>query len=565
MRTNWAGSLLRLSDFYCNDDYIPCASMSHDECTRDEDSKTVNKDRLCHEQVVHVGQGAKLRMRSPLATTVSRGDTPCDDDILVAVMGQSGAGKSTFINLLSGSSFAVGHDLDSSTMEVRLSRPFELDGRRVRLVDTPGFDDSSKSDAEILTQIADFLVSPSQRCAGLNGVLYLHRISDVRVGGAARRNITMFHQLCGPEYMTNVVIATTRWQEVDEETGSRREEELRTSPTLFNSALDSGALLVRHDRDLESAQDLMRHFLHLSPKPLLIQKEMIDDHKLLSDTSAGAELERDILLQLQKQKKDIDEMMREQEDAVKEQDEELNADLEEEMQSLRATHARLQAQFQRLAEHRGLPMESAAGSPGGSTLEMLVVPDIGASYTTTSETVQPIFPPVAQITTVSSGILDPYTSASLVDASAFTAPSNALSLPYPVVLPAAVSQAVSPVPSPSSSEPHVDLVRDHGDVLSRLSDLERSVEGVKNVLKGLDGRVQHVEDHLLSQQLTSSGSGEQSTWTGWLYEKTGQLSSSISRRIEGIVPGLFKSDQNWPSVVPINTEDYVMLDRSDIV
>lgn len=38
---------------------------------------------------------------------------------------------------------------------------FELDGRRVKLIDTPGFDDSDRSDAEIFNQIAEFLSSMS--------------------------------------------------------------------------------------------------------------------------------------------------------------------------------------------------------------------------------------------------------------------------------------------------------------------------------------------------------------------------------------------------------------------
>ena len=44
-------------------------------------------------------------------------------------------------------------------VEVRLANKFTLDGRVVSLVDVPGFDDTSKSDAEILKIIAAFLAS----------------------------------------------------------------------------------------------------------------------------------------------------------------------------------------------------------------------------------------------------------------------------------------------------------------------------------------------------------------------------------------------------------------------
>ena len=38
-----------------------------------------------------------------------------------------------------------------------MSPPFVLDGRHVTLIDTPGFDDTARSDTEILKQISAFL------------------------------------------------------------------------------------------------------------------------------------------------------------------------------------------------------------------------------------------------------------------------------------------------------------------------------------------------------------------------------------------------------------------------
>jgi len=47
--------------------------------------------------------------------------------------------------------------LTSCTAEVQLADEFTLDGQRVLLIDTPGFDDTNVSDAEILEKIAAFL------------------------------------------------------------------------------------------------------------------------------------------------------------------------------------------------------------------------------------------------------------------------------------------------------------------------------------------------------------------------------------------------------------------------
>lgn len=62
-----------------------------------------------------------------------------------------------FINLASGSSFGVGHGIQSCTNAVQVTSGFDLDGRRVVLIDTPGFDDTTLSDSDVLRMIAAFL------------------------------------------------------------------------------------------------------------------------------------------------------------------------------------------------------------------------------------------------------------------------------------------------------------------------------------------------------------------------------------------------------------------------
>ena len=64
-----------------------------------------------------------------------------------------------FINLASGSKLRVGRGLGSCTAEVQLADKFTLDQRTVILIDTPGFDDTSKNDADILKVISAFLAT----------------------------------------------------------------------------------------------------------------------------------------------------------------------------------------------------------------------------------------------------------------------------------------------------------------------------------------------------------------------------------------------------------------------
>ena len=53
----------------------------------------------------------------------------------------------------------VGYGLQSCTEKVKVTSPIPLDNREVYLIDTPGFDDTTKDEADILTSIAQFFAA----------------------------------------------------------------------------------------------------------------------------------------------------------------------------------------------------------------------------------------------------------------------------------------------------------------------------------------------------------------------------------------------------------------------
>jgi hypothetical protein len=70
----------------------------------------------------------------------------------------------------------------------------------------------------------------------LTGVIYIHRISDIRFTGIAGRNFKMFRELCGDSTLKNVILVTNMWGDVPQDVGEAREEEpnLPAITTLFN-------------------------------------------------------------------------------------------------------------------------------------------------------------------------------------------------------------------------------------------------------------------------------------------------------------------------------------------
>ncbi|KAL4242322.1 hypothetical protein ABKN59_011953 [Abortiporus biennis] len=273
-------------------------------------------------------------------------------DIVIAVMGATGTGKSTFINLVSGASFATGDGLISCTNQVAYSQTFEIGGRRVTLVDTPGFDDSTLSDTDILKMIALHLSMNYEQGFKLSGLIYMHRITDFKMGGISRRNFNMFRKLCGDDTLQNVLIVTTMWGLVEKERGEARERELMSDERLMKPVIDKGARMVRHYNNMQTAQNIMFMMLNNRPMALQIQKEIIDEKKDISETAAGVELDRELAALAKKHREELASIQKDMEQALKEKDEETRKELEEyrkevqtSMDSIKNDRERLSKEF----------------------------------------------------------------------------------------------------------------------------------------------------------------------------------------------------------------------------
>ncbi|OBZ66201.1 GTP-binding protein A [Grifola frondosa] len=274
--------------------------------------------------------------------------------VTIAVMGPTGAGKTTFINVASGSDFRVGVGLESCTDAMQFSQPFQLDNYSITLIDTPGFDDTSKTDAEVLNMVTEFFSSQYEKGQLLNGIIYMHRISDNRMGGTAVRNFRFFKQLCGDDFLPSSAIVTNMWGEIAPEVGVVREQELFGKDIFFKSAIDAGASPFRHANTAESAHVILRHLAGSAPKVMLIQKELVDEKKPIYATAAGAALLGEIAEREKKHQERLEELRKEMDEAVKAQDEEDMRELEEARAALAAEQAKLQMQ-KRLLEEASRP------------------------------------------------------------------------------------------------------------------------------------------------------------------------------------------------------------------
>ncbi|EFI27044.1 TKL/TKL-ccin protein kinase [Coprinopsis cinerea okayama7 len=232
--------------------------------------------------------------RRPARVPRSQASSFLEDDIIIALMGPTGSGKSTFINCALNDYVApVSHTITSCTKEVGVYGCFHPNqpGRRVFLVDTPGFESTAMHDRQTLELIAKWLKETYQTHVVLTGVLQFHSIADARVGGTKRDNLDVFRAMCGQDALKNVVYVSTGWEDLDEEEqGERRQHQLVND--YLAEPLQHGCRYQPFlQRDFDAAWAIIDLFQE-KRRALKIQEEMVKYRWRLTQTSAYKALSR---------------------------------------------------------------------------------------------------------------------------------------------------------------------------------------------------------------------------------------------------------------------------------
>ena len=196
---------------------------------------------------------------------------------------------------------------------------FPYASANITLVDTPGFNDTTKSDTQVLLEISTWMSSNYKKGKLLSGIIYLHHITDVRMSGSSMKYVKMFQRLCGPNALKNVLLTTTRWSDVDQAQGERREGELRNGD-FWGELITEGAAITRFMGTRESGLELIDKLMGNKPKPLDIQDQMVEKNMAMAETEAGKFINGELGSLFMKYQKDLEDLRSDIEKAVKERD-----------------------------------------------------------------------------------------------------------------------------------------------------------------------------------------------------------------------------------------------------
>lgn len=186
---------------------------------------------------------------------------------------------------------------------------YTLDGKSVTLIDTPGFDDSSRTEVDILKLVSTHLMKKYEARTLLSGIVFLQPIALARVQNSEVARTRLIKKLVGDDAYKHLVIVPTMW--TDREEAERLAQARVDKFTIWGDMVDQGAKIMLHDNSPDSATNIIRHILtHGGPVQLLVQKELAKNPRL-EETTVGRQLNEDMGLDAAKLRAEMEDLRRE--------------------------------------------------------------------------------------------------------------------------------------------------------------------------------------------------------------------------------------------------------------
>jgi hypothetical protein len=158
----------------------------------------------------------------------------------------------------------------------------------VHMIDFPGLEKVYYRDQKALKNIANSLSNTYANNMRLSGILYLHPITRPKLEARDHLSVQILKTLCGWQSLQAVTLVITSWEQIDEATGSHREEGLTENYTLLANMLPSGRCTARYFGNRKSAMAVVDSIVERQETLVLnFQKQFVDKGLNLDETAVG--------------------------------------------------------------------------------------------------------------------------------------------------------------------------------------------------------------------------------------------------------------------------------------
>ena len=196
--------------------------------------------------------------------------------------------------------------------------PTKIHSKNVIFIDTPGFDDTCYSDAEVLESIVALLEAYSNENIKLSAVLYLYRIGYTRISAHMFATVSQYRRLLGAENMQILKLVTTFWDQIEPSQQMAADENERYLAEAFWSRFPAGSGPVdpssqrvsRSDGSKASALRIVQEVMQSKATIPQLKREL-EACTSLSDTSAGSAIMEELRAFKEDKRREIESLQEE--------------------------------------------------------------------------------------------------------------------------------------------------------------------------------------------------------------------------------------------------------------
>jgi hypothetical protein len=101
------------------------------------------------------------------------------------------------------------------------------------------------------------------RVESVDGIIYLHKISDNRITVPPASTVAVLGRFCGEDASSRILLMTTMWDDVDPEVSAVREAEIKTR--YWSNMLSTGSRIIRFDKTVDSVWTAVNAIIRKQP------------------------------------------------------------------------------------------------------------------------------------------------------------------------------------------------------------------------------------------------------------------------------------------------------------